>query len=222
MKKKNSSKVIILIFIVSVVLLVIKYINSSFKFGHNGLGVDEFRNLLLSYGKWAIVILFLIYIIKPLFVVTPISLVAIVTGIIYGPIFGTIYAMVGAFFSATVGFYIARFLGQDFVDKLLKGKNTKIEGDIEKKGFTIMLFLRLAFVFPYDPLSYAAGLSKMRYRDFIMGTVIGVLPEMCAYNYLGTNADNLLSKKTLGAILIIAALALSSVLIKSKKNKKLM
>ena len=221
MKKKNIVKLVVLIFVVCLVFIVIKYINSSFKFGHKGIGINEIRNILLSYGDWAIVILFLIYIIKPFFVVTPISLVAIATGIIYGPIFGTIYSIIGSFLSATVGFYIARFLGQSFVDKLLKGKKTKIEGDIEKKGFSIMLFLRLAFIFPYDPLSYAGGLSKMRYRDFILGTVIGVFPEMCAYNYLGTNVDNLLSKKTLGAILIIVVLALCSFLIKFKNKKRI-
>jgi uncharacterized membrane protein YdjX (TVP38/TMEM64 family) len=157
-----------------------------------------------------------------LFVVSPISVLAIGAGLIYGPIYGTIYGVIGAFLSATVGFYIAKYFGKGFVDKLLKGRNTKIEGDIEKHGFSIMLFLRLAFIFPFDPLSYAAGISKMKYRHFILGTVIGIFPEMFAYNYLGTSIDDLFSKRSLVAVLIIMFFALGSLFINYKiKRRKL-
>lgn len=234
--KKNKRALIISFVILIVIGLLILFVNMDSLsylrhvnpgahikhtlFKHHILGVHEIKKYLISFGKWSIVILFLIYIIKPIFVVTPISVLAIVSGLIYGSIYGTIFTMIGAVLSATVGFFIARKLGQNFVNKLLKGKSTQIEGDIEKHGLSIMLFLRLAFVFPYDPLSFAAGLSKMEYKDFIIGTFIGVLPEMIAYNYLGTSMDNLISRKTLIVLIVIISFAAGSVFMKFKMNRK--
>lgn len=221
MKNKNRiMKIIIIIIVIIIALLFFKHVHLLRHFRRKSFGINAMKRYLLSYGQWSIAILFIIYIIKPLFVVTPISVLAVTGGLIYGPIYGTIYTMIGAFLSATVGFYIAKFLGQGFVDKLLKGRNTKIEGDIEKHGLSIMLFLRLAFVFPYDPLSYAAGLSKMKYKHFIIGTVLGVFPEMFAYNYLGTSIDDLFSRRSLVALLIILIVALGSLLIKYKMKKE--
>lgn len=217
-KKSNIIRALILVFIVSIIFLIIKDTYFSPTHVHRTFGIMQIRNFLLSYGQWSIVMLLIIFLVKPLFVVTPISVLAVVSGIIYGPIYGTIYAMVGSFLSATVGYFNARFLGQSFVDKLLKGKKAKIEGDIEKNGFKIIVFLRLAFIFPFDALSYAAGLTKMKYRHFIFGTLVGVLPEMFAYNYLGTNIDNLFSIKALTAILLIVIIAIGAFIIKSEKR----
>jgi uncharacterized membrane protein YdjX (TVP38/TMEM64 family) len=216
----NIIRALILIFIVSIILLIVKDTYFSPTHAHRAFGIIQIRNFLLSYGKWSIAILLVIYIVKPLFVVTPISVLAVVSGIIYGPIYGTTYAMIGSFLSATVGYFNARFLGQGFVDKLLKGKKAKIEGDIERNGFKIIVFLRLAFIFPFDALSYAAGLTKMKYRHFILGTLVGVLPEMFAYNYLGTNIDNLFSKKALTAILLIVSFVIGAFILKSQEKIK--
>lgn len=218
--KASLVKILLLIAVLMVILMFLKQTHLFHHFKHRHIGVNEIKGYLLSYGQWSIGILFLIYLLKPIFVVTPISVLAVASGLIYGPVYGTIYTMIGAFLSATVAFYLASILGQSFVDKLLKGKNTKIEGDIEKHGFSVILFLRLAFIFPYDPLSFAAGLSKMKYRHFILGTLIGVIPEMIAYNYLGTSIDDLFSKKSLVAVLIIVGIALVSFIIKYKFKKE--
>ncbi|WP_347460457.1 VTT domain-containing protein [Clostridium sp. DMHC 10] len=82
-------------------------------------------------------------------------------------------------------FFLAKKLGRPFVDKILKGKVMKLDNGIEKHGFMIMLLMRLSFVFAYDPLSYAAGLTSMKYRDFILGTIIGIIPEMLCYSFMG-------------------------------------
>lgn len=218
MKKTYIIRALLVLSLFLVLLLLIKQTNIICVMKHNKIGITDLRDYLLSFGEGAIFVLFLIYALKPLLVVTPISVIAVVTGLIYGPIYGTAYSLIGAFLSASTGFLIARFLGQGIVDKILRGKNTRIDGDIEKHGFNIMLFLRLAFIFPYDPLSYAAGLSNMKYRHFIAGTVLGVIPEMFAYNYLGTSIDDLFSKRSLFAILIIVSFAGLSLILRRRKN----
>jgi uncharacterized membrane protein YdjX (TVP38/TMEM64 family) len=219
-KKKTIISIIIMVFIVGVALFM--YFGLFEKCRNINFDVASIKEYLLSYGNWSILVLMLIFAIKPLLLVGPISVLAIVAGLLYGPIYGTIYTMLGSFLSATVGFFVAKYLGSGFVSKLLKGKSTKIEGDIDKHGLKIIMFLRLAFIFPYDALSYAAGFSKMKYRHFIIGTLIGVAPEMFAYNFIGTSVENIFSEKSLYAMIVVLIVVLVTVYFRYKKvkNKK--
>lgn len=220
--KNNKSifKILTLIVIVSFVVFALNYFGVNDRDAIKNIRPNDLIAFLKRYGKYSILIFILIYSLKPLIGIIPASILSVASGMMFGTFFGTLYTMIGATICATVAFYFARFLGKDFVDKILKGKLALLDDNIEKKGFQIILLMRLAVVFPYDPLSYAAGLSKMKYRDFILGTFIGILPEMIAYNYFGTNIHNPFSKQSILAAVILVLMALGTYFIKTKgKNK---
>jgi uncharacterized membrane protein YdjX (TVP38/TMEM64 family) len=54
-------------------------------------------------------------------------------------------------------------------------------------GFTTLLLIRLSSIFPFGALSYAAGISAIRPRDFVAATVIGMAPSSLLWTYLGVN-----------------------------------
>ena len=56
-------------------------------------------------------------------------------------------------------------------------------------ALTNVALLRLAHVFPFAAISYAAGLAGVRARDYFAGTVIGTIPGVFVYTYL---ADSIL------------------------------
>jgi uncharacterized membrane protein YdjX (TVP38/TMEM64 family) len=168
------------------------------------------KRYILSYGSFSVLAFIAIYSIKPVLLIVPSSLLSILAGNIFGPWYGLILSMISCFFSASLAFFLAKKLGKSFVDKLLKGKGLKIDSDIEKHGFKVMLLMRLSFVFPYDPLSYAAGLSSMRYKDFISGTILGILPEMVAYSFMGKSFERPFSFKFFLPIIAITVIALTA------------
>ncbi|WP_406542019.1 TVP38/TMEM64 family protein [Clostridium ljungdahlii] len=127
--------------------------------------------------------------------------------------------MIGCFGSATLAFFLSRFLGRSFVNKILKGKALTLNDNIEKYGFRIMTAMRLSFVFPYDPLSYAAGLTKIKYRDFIFGTLVGILPEMVTYSLIGGNLTKPFSFKFILPIIVLFIIACISIYMHKKKSK---
>jgi len=47
-----------------------------------------------------------------------------------------------------------------------------------------MLFVRLLPVFPFNGTNYASGVTNIRYRHFLLATMIGMLP----YDFALTNA----------------------------------
>lgn len=174
------------------------------------LNINDVRNYILSYGEFSAFVFILAYGFKPIAFIVPASLLSIIAGSVFGPFKSLMFSLIGCFLSGTLAFYMSRFLGKSFVNKLLKGKALKLNSNIEKHGFKIMLIMRLSFIFPYDGLSFAAGLSKMKYLDFILGTIIGIIPEMLMYSFIGNNIEEPLSIKFIVPIIAILIIAVAS------------
>ena len=66
-----------------------------------------------------------------------------------------------------------------------------------------MLCLRIVPIFPYDPISFLAGLSNIPYKTYALATLIGMLPGAIAYNFL---TDSFLSPNTSKSLAIITCL----------------
>lgn len=213
-KKSLLKNLISVVLLLIIIFLILKYRRHFIHVNLRGM-----RKYILSYGKFASLIFIVIYSLKPILFIVPTSLLSILAGNIFGPHKAFLMSMIGCFGSGTVAFFLARFLGRSFVNKLLKGKAMTLDSNIEKHGFKIMLLMRLAVVFPYDPLSYASGLTKMKYRDFIFGTLIGVFPEMITYSLMGKNIEHPFSHKFILPIVIVIALAIAaSYVYKSSKD----
>lgn len=193
--------------VVAIIIGIIVFFLFNGKQGIRFINIKHLRRFILSYGPFAAVVFVVIYSLKPVVLVFPASLLSILAGSIFGPVKATFLSMVSCFFAGTLAFYLSHVLGKSFVEKLLGEKALKLDNSIEQHGFKIMLLMRLSAIFPYDPLSYAAGLSKMKYRDFILGTMIGILPEMIAYSYVGHNMEHPSILKFVAPVIIVAIIA---------------
>ena len=83
-----------------------------------------------------------------------------------------------------------------------------------------MLLMRLSIIFPYDALGYASGLTKIKYRDFILGTMLGILPEMTLYSFMGKNISHPFSREFILPILFVIFLAVISYYVYKKFKKQ--
>ena len=215
-KLKNAKvvKFILLILLVSIGLIfLLKYKDIIFN-----LDIEKVVRYIYKSGSMAIVLYIFIYVVKPFLVFIPSNVVAIIGGMLFGPVKGFISSMIGFFLSGTLAFYISRFLGKDFVDSIVGNKLIKLDDNIEENGFKILFMLRLPPILPFDPLSYACGLTKIKYRDFILASLLGVVPETMCYSILGKNFDNLFSLECLIPILILFfGVLFSGRIIKSRK-----
>jgi uncharacterized membrane protein YdjX (TVP38/TMEM64 family) len=66
-----------------------------------------------------------------------------------------------------------------------------IDHAVEKYGFKIVLLTRLSPIFPFNLLNYAFGITKVRFRDYVLASWIGMFPGTVMYVYLGSAAKNL-------------------------------
>ncbi len=183
------------------------------------LNPERIRDFILSFGIWSAVVYFFLYVLAPLFLL-PASLLSLAGGLAFGPLWGTVLTLVGATAGASLAFLLARKMGRDFVGKLFKGKLKSMDARVEKHGFTFMLFFRLVPIFPFGGLNYACGLSKMKFRDYFFGTLIGMVPGTFAYVYLGSSLMAIHSGKFFLAVFIFLIVMIIPLIYKKRKANK--
>ncbi len=170
------------------------------------------RDYFMMLGPWAFVIYILAYTVRPI-VFFPASLMTPLAALLFGPIYGWALAYVGAILSATVAFLIGRYFG-----KKLKftGFIQKYKEKLENNGFETVLFLRLVPLFPFDFVNYACGLSNIKYRTYLIGSLIGIIPGLTAYIFLGGSLAN--PYLIIPTIIAFIGLSLGARYLKKKKN----
>lgn len=212
-KKKYGYGFIIKILVTSGILISI--ITLLKKYGiFNFTSPTQLKEFLSEFGMYSPIIYIVLFTIVPL-TLFPDSILAIGGGVAFGLVKGSIYTMIGALCGATLSFYISRILGKEIVDKLTKGKIKELGNRIKEKGFNVILLLRLIPLFPFDIISYSAGLSDIKYRDFISATFIGVIPGIIVFTNIGDKAADIGSVEFYISISLLIMLILLS-----KKFKK--
>ena len=120
----------------------------------------------------------------------PGSVLTLAGGAVFGTVWGTVYNVIASNLGATLAFWSARYLGRDFIKGLMKGeKLAQFDSNIGRSGFQTMFRLRLIPLVPFNGLNFGAGFSSVRYRDYLLGSFLGMLPATFIYTYF---ADALL------------------------------
>jgi uncharacterized membrane protein YdjX (TVP38/TMEM64 family) len=104
-------------------------------------------------------------------------------GAIFGVARGMLFNTIGANLGALGAFLLARYLGRDFVARILRGKAADLDEKIGEHGFGTMLYLRLIPLVPFNALNFGAGISRVSLRDYVLGSLIGMLPGTLVYTY---------------------------------------
>jgi len=121
----------------------------------------------------------------------PGSLLTLAAGAVYGIGRGTAIVLVAATIGASLAFLVARYIARSAVETRLRGheKFSAIDRAVGRQGFKIVLLLRLSPIFPFNALNYALGLTRVRFRDYLLAS-IGMLPGTLLYVYYGKAAGS--------------------------------
>lgn len=128
---------------------------------------------LAAAGIWAPLAFVLIYAVGVCLFI-PATLLTTLGAAIYGPYWGFVYVYLAAMLGATGAFFIGRYLGREFAASLIGERLKKYDDAIERNGFATVLYLRLVY-FPFTPMNFGMGLTKVRFRDYLWGTGSGII-----------------------------------------------
>jgi len=137
------------------------------------LTAETLRTLLDKAGIWAPVAFILVYA-AGVCLFVPGTLITAIGAAIFGPYWGFLYVWVGAMIGASTAFFVGRSLGREFAASLIGDRLGKYDEAIERNGFATVLYLRLVY-FPFTPMNFGMGLTKVRFRDYFFGTGLGII-----------------------------------------------
>jgi uncharacterized membrane protein YdjX (TVP38/TMEM64 family) len=183
-KKKNAIiKIIILILFIAAAIYLVRF--SSVK---QYLTAEQLGLFLDSAGIWAPLLFVLIYA-AGVCLFIPGTLLTALGAAVFGPYRGFLYVWIGAMIGASLAFLIGRYLGRDFASSLIGDRLKRYDDAIGRNGFTTVLYLRLVY-FPFTPMNFGMGLTKVRFWDYFSGTALGIIVGTFIFTFfVGTIKD---------------------------------
>ena len=168
--------------------------------------VEALRDRVRSTGTLGWLIFVAAYAVLVLFP-TPAAVLTVTGGALFGVVGGTVLVLVGATLGAVLSFEIGRLLGRDAVSRLTKGRLHRVEQLLGNHGLAAVVAVRLVPLVPFIAINYGAGLSAVSRRDYVLGTMVGMVPGIVAYCAVGAyGTDPLLLAASLAALVVLVLL----------------
>ena len=143
--------------------------------------------------------------------------IQIAASYMFGVICGLVLSLIGAVIGVVISFFTAKLLGRDAMHMIFGEE--KVEDYRRKlnsgKGLAIAFLIYLIPGVPKDLVSYAAGISEMRFLPFMIVATVGRIPGMAGSLLFG----HFLSKGNYTAIVILCAVVAIILLIFFIKRK---
>src|SRR5262249_25467546 len=112
-------------------------------------------------------------------VLFPVNILKLATLIVYGPFFGFVYALCGTLLSAAVGHAIGRRVGEEAILRWTGPRIDAIKLRVRASGMWAVAGLRMVPLGPFTLVNAMFGAAGVRFRDFVIGTLIGTVPALC-------------------------------------------
>jgi len=187
---------------------------------------EQFGYFLQKAGILAPIVFMVIYAIG-ICLFVPGTVLGAMGALFFGTWLGFLYVWLGAMTGAMLSFLIGRYLGREFTASLIGEKLDRYDEAIERNGFATVLYLRLIY-FPFTPMNFGMGLTKVRFWDYVAGTGLGIMVGTFIFIFfVGTLKDvwteghwgELLSWKVFFSLLLFVFSFFMPILLKKMKGK---
>ena len=131
-------------------------------------------------------------------VVFPVSILVAASVLVFGPYDGFLLSFIGSLASGAVGFIIAKILGANRLGAFSKGSRAReINEALARRGIISVMLIRQIPIAPYSIINYLAGVSQIRFSDFMIGTGIGIIPWILAFTLFTNQFFKMIQSPTL-------------------------
>jgi uncharacterized membrane protein YdjX (TVP38/TMEM64 family) len=158
-----------------------------------GDSLEDIKDLILSWGVAAPLMSIFLMTMQAVIAPLPAFLITATNSLVFGVYWGVVISWIGAMCGALVSFMISHLFYNSFSKRILSHKKgiEYLERLESKYGFRVILTARLLPFISFDLISYAAGLSSIKVRSFVVATGIGMLPATIVYTMFGFEMEKL-------------------------------
>lgn len=183
--------------------------------------VDDVERWINDLGPWGPIVYILGFGLSMLFAPIPTAPLPVAAAAVWGGILGFAYTLTAVALGSTLCFFVARTLGRRALRRLMtQAAVDKLDDYGQRLGVKVLIVARLIPVAGVDYVSYAAGLTRMPFRTYILISVLGSAPILVLASVLGEGIRNnlLMAVAAAAALLIIFALPVAWQLWKHRRR----
>jgi phosphatidylserine/phosphatidylglycerophosphate/cardiolipin synthase-like enzyme/uncharacterized membrane protein YdjX (TVP38/TMEM64 family) len=137
----------------------------------------------LGASPWRVPIILAAFVVGSI-VVVPILAMIGATVLVLGPVLGFACSAVGVLLAASATFGIGRVVGREPLRRWLGERLDKLERQFTDRGIVAIALIRKVPVAPFTIVNMLIGAIGVRYRDFIVGTALGMIPGIAAFAFV--------------------------------------
>jgi phospholipase D1/2 len=164
-----------------------------------GAGIES-----LAGNPWRVPIVILAFVVASVVSVPILALIG-ATVVTLGPVLGFVCSAAGTMLAAAATFGVGRLLGRRPLQRLLGKRLDALERRVAKRGVIAIALIRKVPVAPFTLVNMLIGALGIRFRDFIFGTALGMLPGIAAFAFVSEAAIEAWHEPTPQNIALIAA-----------------
>jgi uncharacterized membrane protein YdjX (TVP38/TMEM64 family)/rhodanese-related sulfurtransferase len=150
---------------------------------------------LASLGPWAPVGHMMLFALGTVAFV-PGVVFSLAGGALFGPFWGSLWNLAGATLGATLAFLVARYIAGDWVARKAGGLLKRVIDGVDAEGWRFVAFVRLVPLFPFNLSNYVLGLTRIPLHQYVIATLVCMVPGAIAYTWLGHAGRGALSGET--------------------------
>ena len=143
----------------------------------------------LNQSAWALPLLFAIFFFAGLVAIS-INVLLVSATLVIGPWAAFGCGFLGSMLSAVAAFHVGRIAGQPILEKFFEDRMRQLSEKIQNRGVLSVALLRLVPVAPFIVINLVAGLSRLKLRTFVGGSVLGMLPGMASVVFVTHQAKS--------------------------------
>ncbi|MFP4136759.1 MAG: TVP38/TMEM64 family protein [Halomonas sp.] len=150
-------------------------------------------------ASWAVLVVMAVYASASL-VMFPLSLLVALTGLLFGPWWGFAYALAGTLAASTLTWWVGRRLGRE---ALLRHGGHRLRGlarYLAGRGIRTMTLVNLLPLAPFTLTNLMAGAFRLRFRDYLIGSTLGIVPGLAGVTLLGSQLGELATADSRGEL----------------------
>lgn len=135
----------------------------------------------------------------------PAGVLALVGGVAFGLIQGVVLLVMGASLNMLFMFWISRYLARDYIKRYIYQRHEKLYAWLytnERRLTQTLLVVRLFPIFSYELVNYTFGLTEIKTKNYLLVSMIGILPGSLAYVNIGDKALDISSPQFILSLVI--------------------
>lgn len=116
----------------------------------------------------------------------PLTVLVVATAVLFGTTWGFGYALLGTLSFSVLSYWVGHWLGREALMRYGGRHLRGLSGYLSKRGVRTMIVFNLLPIAPFIVTNMLAGAFHLRFRDYMLGSTLGIIPWLVSIIFLGS------------------------------------